>query len=523
MKKFFSLLLTLIIVVQTSTLTTFAKPTAAKSNIIAELKRKPQTKVLTQQELFITMVDVIAEYGEIPASYLNIKIENPAVPSGTRLYKAYQKAVYLDILKPSQIPLPLNGPATHQKMVELTNLFYGEKINGETVVDGSVLTAIRKKLTYDDLVFYASNYLASKGKNAPLQNAPGYDILADVYQRILTEHVDKDKMDPRNLIYGAISGMAEATGDKYTTYFPPVASQEFSNEINGEFEGIGAYVDMSKPGELIITGPIPGSPAEAAGLVSGDQILKVDDLAITKETSISDAVRKIKGPSGTTVTLTILRGGEMLTKIIERKKIKIDLVTYKKLDSQTSYIQITSFGDGTTAGFIKAVNSMTADQTNRLILDLRNDGGGDLQEVSNVLDYFVPAGKAKIVTRSLTTNEAMFSTGQDSILTGKKIIILINKGTASASEILAGTIQDYLPTTTKTVGENSYGKGSVQLLYPYWDGSTFKYTIAKWFTGKTEKTIDHVGIKPDYEIILDTEKYKTGSDNQLDFAKSLNF
>jgi carboxyl-terminal processing protease len=408
-------------------------------------------------------------------------------------------------------------------MVELTNLFYGERVDGKILVDGSELTAIKKKLTYDDMVFYAGNYLASKGKNAPLQNAPGYDILADAYRRLLTEHIDHEKIDERALIQGAISGMADAAGDKYTTYFPPVAAQEFSDSLNGEFEGVGAYVDMAKPGELMITGPIPGSPAEKAGLLAGDRIIKIDTFEVTKDTALSDAIRKIKGPAGTQVKLTILRNGDTIEKQIERKKIKIDLVTYKKLDSQNSYIQITSFGAGTTEGFLKAVNTMTQDGTQRLILDLRNNGGGDLQEVSNLLDYFVPAGEAKIVVKGLTSTEKLFSTGQDSVLAGKKIIILINKGTASASEILAGTIQDYLPKTAKLVGETSFGKGSVQSLYPYWDGSTLKYTIAKWYTGKAERTIDHTGLTPDYEVELSIPLYQSGTDTQLDFAKTVNF
>ncbi len=259
----------------------------------------------------------------------------------------------MDILKPSQIPLILRGQAKHQKLVDLTNLFYGVKVGDQTFVDGNVLSVVNKKLTFDDLSFYASSYLASKSGNSPIEDAQGYEILVDAYNKLMTEHYDHNKIEGRNLIYGAIEGMANASGDKFTTYFPPVASQEFSEEINGEFEGIGAYVDMPKPGEFMIQGTIPGSPAEAAGVIAGDRVLKIDDYEITKDTSIRTAVSKIKGPSGSKVTLTILRNGETLTKILSRKRIKVELVTYKLLDSNTSYINISSFGNGTTDGFNK--------------------------------------------------------------------------------------------------------------------------------------------------------------------------
>ena len=170
----------------------------------------------------------------------------------------------MDILKPSQIPVKFSGKATHKKMVKYTNLFYGEKVNGEVLVDGSKLTAIEKNLTYNDLLFYAANYLGSKSANSPVQNAPGFEILADAYNKLVNEHIDNATFDHRNLIYGAIQGMTEATDDPYSAYFPPIEAKEFNEGLSGAFEGIGTYVDMSKPGEFIITSPLPGSPAEKA-------------------------------------------------------------------------------------------------------------------------------------------------------------------------------------------------------------------------------------------------------------------
>lgn len=152
---------------------------------------------------------------------------------------------------------------------------------------------------------------------------------------------------------------------------------------------------------------------------------------------------------------------------------------------------------------------MAKDGTKRLIIDLRNDGGGDLQEVSNLLDTFIPAREPKIKIRSLERTEVLFSSGDDAILRDKQIIFLANKGTASASEILIGAVQDALGARVKVVGETTYGKGSVQTVFPYSDGSSLKYTTAKWFTGGKDRTIDKVGITPDYKIDLDLEKFKT--------------
>lgn len=211
MIRYISLLLVFIVIGASTISPALAKPAKARINVIAELSKKNPKQVLTEKELFIVMVDVVAQYGEIPASYKYIKLENTGETPYSRLYQAYQKAVYLDILKPSQIPLKFTGLATHKKMVELTNLFYGEKIAGVTSVNGTVLTPIVKKLTYDDLLFYANNYINSKSGDAPIQNAGGFDILSDVYQRLKTEHIDKNSMDDRTLMYGAIKGMSEAT------------------------------------------------------------------------------------------------------------------------------------------------------------------------------------------------------------------------------------------------------------------------------------------------------------------------
>ena len=158
-----------------------------------------------------------------------------------------------------------------------------------------------------------------------------------------------------------------------------------------------------------------------------------------------------------------------------------------------------------------------------MIIDLRSNPGGDVAEVSKMLNYFVPAHENKFTAKSLTNNEVYLSTGEDTYFKNREIVILINKGTASASEIMTTVIQDYLGAQTKVVGETSYGKGCMQSLYPYSDGSSLKYTIANWYTGKTNRSINKVGIIPDHAVELDIEKFKAGTDTQLEFAKTVGF
>jgi carboxyl-terminal processing protease len=280
---------------------------------------------------------------------------------------------------------------------------------------------------------------------------------------------------------------------------------------------------MTIPGELMITAVLPGSPAEKSGLLGGDRILKVDDYEIIKTSSVETVIPRIKGPTGTNVVLQILRKNEKLDIKVTRAKIKMEMVSYQKLDSNTSIIKINSFGDGTIAGFRKAVDQMNTDQTKRIIIDLRNDGGGNVREVADILDYFVPTSKNKFSMKTLESTEVSLSTGLDDSFKNKEIVILINKGTASASEIMITTIQDYLPTQTKVVGETSYGKGTAQEFFGYSDGSSLKFTVAKWYSGKNDRSINKVGIKPDFEVIFDVEKFRQGVDNQLEFAKTLRY
>jgi len=345
------------------------------------------------------------------------------------------------------------------------------------------------------------------------------EMFNDVYESLTENHYDKANIDKEELIYSAIEWMAKWTGDKHTSFFPPVESKNFNENLNWEYEGIWTYVEMSVPGELKITSPIPGWPAEKAWLKWWDIIIKVEDKDVNDENSLEEIISWIKWPAWTTVNLTVLRKGREIEIEVTREKITIKNIDYKKINNKTYYLQLKSFWNGISWEFKTALEEIKQSPTvNKIIIDLRNNGGWYLWEVTEMLSYMVPEGDSTAVVKYNGMDRHYYSKGYDLIdFSDYEIIILQNSGTASASEIMIGTMQDYLDITT--IGENTYWKGSVQTVKTYSDGSTFKYTIAKWFTWKTQTWIDWIWIAPDIELELNIEAFKYNwKDNQLDKA-----
>lgn len=322
-------------------------------------------------------------------------------------------------------------------------------------------------------------------------------------------------LDDVALMRGAIRGMMDAVGDKQTYYMDPVVYESATSQLSGDYEGIGAYVDTQ--GEyLTIISPIEGSPAEAAGLKPGDQIIAIDGVDMTG-TAPEEARQKVLGPAGTTVKLTVARKGqeEPLEFVITRATITIPSVTGKMLENDIAYIDINQFGDKTTSELNAVLDELIAQNPKGVIIDLRNDGGGYLQTSIEVASEFIDKGVILYEQYGDGTRDTYNALGNGRA-TDLPIVVLVNEGSASASEILAGALQDY--GRAKLVGVQSYGKGSVQQWIPLSnDNGAARVTVARWLTPK-ERLIDGVGLTPDFVVELTEDDAANNRDPQLDKA-----
>jgi len=322
-------------------------------------------------------------------------------------------------------------------------------------------------------------------------------------------------VDDTALMQGAIRGMLEALNEEHTFYMDPSVFENESSSLSGEYQGIGAMVDTS--GEfLTIISPIEGSPAEAAGLRPGDQIIAIDgeDMAgVDPET----ARQKVLGEAGTTVVLTIQREGQSapLEFPIVRAKISVPSVTGKMLENDIAYIDINSFGDNTTQELHAKLEELLLQNPKGIVLDLRFNPGGYLNTAVDVMSEFIQDGTVIIEQYGDGKRDTYKASGKG-IATQLPIVVLINEGSASASEIVAGALQDY--DRAKLVGVQSYGKGSVQIRQPLSnDQGAASITIAHWLTPK-ERAIDGIGLTPDYVIERTESDFDNDLDPQLDKA-----
>lgn len=308
-----------------------------------------------------------------------------------------------------------------------------------------------------------------------------------------------DKVDAKTLVQGAISGMLAATRDPYTVYLKPEDNQRFMDDISGEFDGIGVEITQVDNMPTVVA-PLPDSPAEKAGLRAKDIIYEVDGEK-TADMAFDDVINKIRGKEGTQVVLSVVRSGsEVPLKItVTRAKITVASVTTEVKNYQGKqyyYIKVRQFGDDTSSLFEKAANEVQKNNYAGIILDLRNDPGGYLETAVDITSYFLDGGVVvSEVDRNNIKRES--KTTRKAILKDYKLAVLINDGSASASEILAGAIKDRKAGTI--IGQKSFGKGSVQVLEELTDKSAVKITVAKWLT-PNGSTIDGVGIEPDIRI-----------------------
>ena len=341
--------------------------------------------------------------------------------------------------------------------------------------------------------------------------APFWEAWTIVHQQYVDQPLDNNK-----LMQGAITGMINSLGDAHSNYWTPQVYQDNTNFLQGQYAGIGAYVDTS--GKLLtITKPIAGSPAEKAGLQVGDQIIKIDGKDITNLDA--ESVRqKVLGNPGTVVTLTIQRPGQDAPFDIKitRATIVVPSVSSKMLANNLAYIQIVDFGQTTAQDFHDQLKALLANNPKGIILDLRDNGGGYLDTAISVASEFIPNGVI-VYEQSGNGTKKPYQAVSGGLATGNiPLVVLVNGYSASASEIVSGAIQD--TGRGKLVGEKTYGKGTVQLVIPLNNNQgAVHITVARWLTPKGRQ-IDGKGLAPDIAATLTADNVKAGVDPQLDAA-----
>jgi len=332
---------------------------------------------------------------------------------------------------------------------------------------------------------------------------------------ILKEEYYGDLPDPQKMTRAAIQGVLSTLDDKNTGLIEPDIAKILDEDSSGSFEGIGATVRINQDNKLEIVRPFPGQPADKAGVKAGDIVLEVDGRSIAGF-SVYEAVAVIRGPAGTTVKLTIVRTGEPepLEFAVTRSKIAIPIVQSKMLEGDIAYVSLFDFSAPAADQLQSELETLLAKQPKGLILDLRDNPGGYLQQSLQVADLFLDAGV--IASEKDKNGEGQtFRSGPNGIAQDIPLVVLVNAGSASASEIVAGALQDR--GRAKLVGETTFGKGSVQLPHKLQDGSELRVTIAHWFT-PDGRQIDGKGLTPDIPVPLTEDDVTAARDPQLDRA-----
>jgi carboxyl-terminal processing protease len=343
-----------------------------------------------------------------------------------------------------------------------------------------------------------------------------FNLYWEVWDNLKTNYVDKNKIKDQDLFYGSLKGLAQSTGDPYTVFMNPQEAKEFTDDLAGTFEGIGAEVGMRNDITTVIA-PLDGMPAQKAGIRSGDKIYAVDGKT-TIGLTVDEVVKKIRGPKDTKVVLTIIRGKEKPKDLtIIRSVIIVKSVKTELRSDGIFVIRVSNFNDDTASLFNEAVNTALLKSPKGIILDLRNNPGGYLETAVDMASEWVEAGP--IVAEQFNNNRRNeYPANGRARLKNFPTIVLINGGSASASEILAGALRDYKKATI--VGETTYGKGSVQSLRDLSGGAALKITVAKWLTPAGDY-INEKGLDPNIEVKMTADDLDKNLDPQFNKALEL--
>lgn len=341
-----------------------------------------------------------------------------------------------------------------------------------------------------------------------------YGGLREVYS-VLKQNFD-GKLDQRKLAQGAMKGMVDGVGDPYTVYLTQSESKDLTDDLSGSFEGIGIAMGLTQDRQIQIISAIDGSPAAQAGLKGGDIVTGIDGVSAAGMTP-ADAAKKIRGRSGTTVKLTVMRDGKTLDYTVKRDKILTPSVTWRK-DGEIGYMRVSQFGADTASLARQAATELTKQGIKSLVVDIRDNVGGYVDAAQELAGLWLDSNNLVVQERRGQQVLSNVNASGEPILKNIKTAVLINGGSASSSEIFAGALHDY--NRAILVGEKSYGKGCVQQIIPLTNGDQLKVTVAKWYTPKG-MNISKAGIKPDYEVKFDAAAFRNGRDNQLDQARAL--
>ena len=360
-------------------------------------------------------------------------------------------------------------------------------------------------------------YIASSNLSNKTVTTLNHSRLDNVWQLLNDEYIDPSALDSEKALFGAIRGMVSSIGDPYTSFFDPEEAKLFLSDTEGSFEGIGAEIGMRK-GNIIVIAPIQGTPAQRAGLKAGDIILQIDEIS-TANLTLDQAVSKIRGPRNTPVKLLIIRDeGEPFIIEIVRDQITIPSLSWEMRDNNIAYLQLFNFSQRSDQEFEKAAKDILLQKPSGIILDLRNNPGGYLDRAVDIAGWFLPRETVVVMEETKDKSRTILRSEGNGWLKDIPLIILINEGSASASEILAGALSENL--NIPLVGQKTFGKGSVQSLESISDGSAVKITVARWLT-PNGISINNEGIKPTVEVTATETSENTQKDAQYEKAKEI--
>ncbi|WP_080986891.1 S41 family peptidase [Candidatus Pelagibacter communis] len=375
-----------------------------------------------------------------------------------------------------------------------------------------------KKIKFLLLIFFSVFYINKTVISAEVDIYKKIDLFGEVLEKINKEYVDE--FNQSESMDAAINGLLQSL-DPYSSYMSPKIFDEMQTETSGEFGGLGIEVSM-EAGVVKVISPIDDTPASRAGLKAGDYIVKINDVQVQGK-SLSEAVDLMRGPVGSGIELTVRRRGERkaLTFNIIREVIQVQSVKSEIINENIGYIRLTSFNDNSSDQIEKQIKKLKKNKNlNSFILDLRNNPGGLLSQAIKISDFFLENGEiVSTKSRKKSENRKWFAKKGD-ITDGKTLLVLINYGSASASEIVAGALKDHKRAII--VGENSFGKGSVQSIIPLKNRGAIRLTVAKYYL-PSGKSISEVGVRPDIEVNEEGDDFriKTDTDNQLNYAIKL--